>query len=337
MQKTVIYVDASSLKDCGGCYRKYYLNNLKGYNLLEEKEYKMAYGTGFHKFAENFYSGVSVKDSIQIAVDYYSEHLKGIIFPEDEFRTPSHLIQVCKKYAESFGSDVIVPIKSLQDCPNCSPKEPDKEHAAKCHTCKDTGKVEKPLVEAKFAIPWFHTSLYEFILCGTIDLVCLYDGELCLVDHKTTGTYLGNSDGFLKGFELDIQAALYCYIYKSINNLEKAPVFLVNGVFIKKPTDKAAKSGYFDGVAFKRSSVIYYSNEKLQDFSTWLERWRFNMLALLEVEESALYDQPNFAFCKNSFGLCKYFPVCSAPVDCRKGILEYSYLQKEYNPLKFRD
>lgn len=311
MQKQVIYVDASSLKDCGGCYRKYYLNNLKGYNLLEEKEYKMQYGTCFHKFAELFYSGVPVKDAISTAVESYSEHLKGIIFPEDEFRTPSHLIAVCKKYAESFGSDVIVPVKNPVD--------------------------GKPLVEAKFAIPWFHTSLYEFILCGTIDLVCLYDGELCLVDHKTTGTYLGNSEGFLKGFELDIQAALYCYIYKSINNLEKAPVFLVNGVFIKKPTDKAAKQGFFDGVAFKRSSVIYYSNEKLQDFSKWLEKWRFNMLALLEVEESALYDQPNFAFCKNSFGLCKYFPVCSAPVDCRKGILDYSYLQKEYNPLKFRD
>ena len=307
MQKQIIYIDASSLKDCAGCFRKYYLNNLKGYNPINDKEYKMAYGTAFHYFVEGFYNKLPLSETIEKAVNYYTQHLEGVVFPEDEYKTPSHLISVCKKYAETFSSDCIEPLRSAEG---------------------------KPLTECKFAIPWFHTPEHEFILCGTIDLCAYYDGVLCLIDHKTTSTYFANADMFLKLFEMDIQVILYCYIYKTLHGLETPPHFLVNGIFLKRQTAKAAKDGIFDGVNFKRSSVITITNEKLLEFSVWLERWKTNMLELLNI--GALFDHPNFAYCKTAYGACKYFSICSAPIDCREGIIEHHFIQKEYNPLKFR-
>jgi hypothetical protein len=287
------------------------LNNIKGYQLVSEKEYKMSFGTAFHLFAEHFHKrDLPLKECIDHAVDYYSKHLDGVTFPEDEFRTPSYLVNVCMAYAVRYKDDEVITA----------------QHPI-------TG---RPLLEAKFAIPWFQTATHEFILCGTIDRVGKYEGKDTLLDYKTTSTYFGNADKFLSEFELDIQVTLYAYIYKQLNNLTRAPGFLVRGIFIKKPTELARKKGNFDGVNFKQSSsIIVITEERLLEFSVWLERWKHSMLALLD--DNLLYEYPNYAFCKNSFGCCKYFALCSAPLDCRVGILDSYYTQKEYNPLHFKD
>lgn len=307
--KQIIYIDASSLKDCGGCYRKYWLNNHLGLTPSTDKEYKMAYGTAFHLFAENFYKRVPVRTCIELAVSYYTKHLEDVVFPEDEYKTPTHLIKVCERYAEEYENDCITPL---------------------------IGANGEALTEAKFALPWFHTNTYEFILCGTIDLVCKYDGILCLVDHKTTSTFIGNAEHFLRSFELDIQVTLYSYIYKLLHGLDKAPEFLINGVFLKKQTLKGSKEGVFDGVGFKRSSsLIHTTNERLEEFTQWLDRWKSNLTTILESME--IYDTPNYSYCKTSYGVCKYFEICSAPIDSRDILIECKYTRKEYNPLHFRD
>src|SRR5437762_11994488 len=100
-QKTIIYVDASSLKFTT-CWRKFYLNTITGlvHNDTQKSEYKMFYGTAFHKFLKGIYSGNPVKQSIIEAEQLYAPFNANL--PIDEWRTSSHLIQACRAYHDKF-------------------------------------------------------------------------------------------------------------------------------------------------------------------------------------------------------------------------------------------
>ena len=318
--KRQVFIDASALKN-SSCFRNLWWSIFEGYQGSNDKNHKLAFGSAIHIFLEDYYIGKSIKDSINRAIEYYKPYNETLDVTPREFRTVSNLIRICKAYAEEYGTaahiweteKAIEPLKDIDG---------------------------KPLVEYKFAIPIWANEHFDLLLSGTIDLVATYHGYPCvLIDHKTTA--MAMNDKFFDNYDWDIQPMLYCKVWKEANKLEEFPHFVINGVFCKKPTEKGEKSGIFDGVLFKRSSLISYSNDQMVEFDKWLCKKLHNIIANLSlISENPKFDPAidyNMAACKTVYGDCKYFKVCSLPKENQSIKLDISFIKHHYNPLKFRD
>src|SRR5438046_2961430 len=110
---------------------------------------------------------------------------------------------------------------------------------------------------------------FVIMLSGTIDFNGTYAGERCLVDHKTTAA---RDEMFFYRFNFDIQPMFYVWVDNYLNMRGDVYLpFLVNGIFLKKPSVKAMNEDRWDGCEFRRSSLIHYSINQMHEFSSWLE------------------------------------------------------------------
>ena len=309
--RKIIYVDASALKDIA-CLRKFYWSTIEGWQLSREsRDIKMAYGTAFHLALQTLYSKGrdSIKEAMQGAIDYLNPYIEFI--GEDEFRTPSHLIQSVKSYYDRYfkedGHDGLVAI-------------------------------DPTAVELKWNFPYWQNDQYVIILCGTIDLIAKYFGVRTIVDHKTTASW--KPESYFSGYQMDIQTMFYTWMDNHINN--RGDIYLpvmINGIFIKKPTQKAAKEGLWDGVTFERSQSFEYTASQMKQFDKWLKA-KLNLIIYYLTNAETMESIFELSFCRTPYGLCKYFNVCSAAnTDLQKEILSRSgqFENVHYNPLTWRD
>src|SRR5438552_521634 len=99
-QQKILFVDASLLNQ-SDCWRKIYYQLILGRVPKDSVEdFKMAYGTAFHKFLSARFNGKSFKECLAVAEGYYSPFNDNL--PEGEFRTLSHLIKSCRAYVETY-------------------------------------------------------------------------------------------------------------------------------------------------------------------------------------------------------------------------------------------
>lgn len=307
--RQIIFIDASSLKDTG-CLRKFYWSCIRGYKQAEETrgyDLKMEYGTAYHLFLQHWYLGKSLQDCVSAAAIYYDKILSLVgtvaLESEYEFRTMSHLLLALKKYAEYY------------------PRGPQDGLIATA-------------TEQKFAFPYWRNDKFTIFLAGTIDLVGSYHGIPVVADHKTTASYIIKN--YFDQYELNIQTIFYSWIWNHLNGGEgdKFRAALINGIFIKKPTQIASKKGEFDGVKFERSKPFEYTAEQMTQFKLWFD-------SKLEIIKGwcngtrFLQDEFELAFCKTPFGLCKFFHVCKSPPSSQQMILNNSFVATRYNPLTF--
>lgn len=322
--KRQIFIDASALKNAS-CFRHLWWTVVECYQSTHEKAHRMAFGSAIHLFLEDIYKGIPVKAAIERAVEYYKPYNDSLELSLYEFRTTTNLIKICLAYVKAysskgFGGDVVNIWDGTYDF------IPHKD------------KQGKPLVEYKFAIPIWANDYIDLILSGTIDLVASYNSiPHVLVDHKTTAMKV--DDKFFAPYDWDIQPMLYCKVWKEANNLDYYPPFIINGIGCKKPTEKAAKEGRFDGVEFKRGGLIQYDESQMKWFDIWLGRNIQKLIANLMLwgknyEPSKDY---NMSACKSIFGQCKYFSICKLPINMQQIKLQNDYVVHHYNPLKFRD
>lgn len=319
--KQKIFFDASSLKQIA-CFRRFYNIVVQGLKAKESKDYKMAYGSAFHKFLENYYLCRPIKDCINIAADYYRPYNANVPAHPREFHTSGHLIKSCHEYIKQF------PRVSLEN-------EEIAIHPDDFQPHIDTN--NRDTIEYKFSIKVYETDKYELILSGTIDLVCEYGGyKLILVDHKTTSTSIEYAENYFDEYALDIQTMLYSKVYKEGLNLAYYPSIIINGIFKKKPTQKAEKENIFDGVAFKRSAPISYSAEQMEIFNEWYNAMLADIKFSLDADFKYAYNNYNLAACQQAYGPCAFINVCKLPNNLQAGALEARFYKKEYNPLEFR-
>lgn len=310
--RRVIFLDASGLKDTG-CFRKFFWSCIKGYKPKDEAlstgyDLKIEYGTAFHRFLEHWYKGVKLDEAVQKAAVYYDKILSATsVNDEYEFRTMTHLLQSIKQYAEYY------------------PKENDGLRAE--------------YTEQKFAFPYWRNDKYTIMLCGTIDLVGTYHGIPCVADHKTTASYITKS--YFEQYELGIQTMFYVWIHKYLYKTTNFKAAVINGIFVKKPTETARKKNLFDGVKFERSKPFEYSQEQMDGFFVpWLTRKIETITARLSnCLEPFVVDlftnDYDLTFCKTPFGMCKYWNICKAPVSVQQMILSNGYVETQYSPLSF--
>lgn len=319
--KRQIFIDASALKN-SSCFRNLWWTSVEGYQLHGEKNHKLAFGSAIHLFLEDLYKGLPAKDGILRAVEYYKPYNDSLNLTLYEFRTTNNLIKICKEYVKQFTNSH----NNMESWLNEYDFIPLKD------------KESKPLVEYKFAIPIWANEHIDLMLSGTIDLICSYAGmPTLLVDHKTSAMTV--DEKFFYAYDWDIQPMLYCKVWKEANKLEHYPPFMINGIGCKKPTLKAEKEGVFDGVSFKRSGIIQYSDSQMKQFDIWLGRQIQKFIANLMIHGSN-YDAAkdyNMAACKSIYGQCKYFGVCKLPLDMQKYKIESTFIRSHYNPLTFRD
>ena len=180
----------------------------------------------------------------------------------------------------------------------------------------------KPAVELsfRFELPWGPSEDQPYFLCGHLDRVVDYNGDLFVVDHKTTTSSPG--DYFFDQFNPSNQMSLYAYASQVI--LE-API---KGVIINAAQILVNSSRFVRGFTFRTKD---YLEEWLQDASMW-----FN---LAEAYSKNSYWPHNDTAC-DKFGGCKFREVCSKSPSVREIYLRSNFtkLEKEerWNPLKSR-
>lgn len=314
MEKIPIYFDASALKD-SSCFKKFWLHVVESWKPIGggHGDYRMAFGSAIHKFNENHYKGGDRKRGMQQALDYYTPWNTNLNITQWEFRTSSNLLKICQKYHDRFANDPS-DFKPLID------------------------KDGKKQVEYKFQIKIWENEKYILYLCGTIDLICSYEGyPILLVDHKSTSSK--NDQYFFKDYDWNIQTMLYSKVWREANNLDYYPPVLINGIFCKKPTKKAMDDGIFDGVEFDRSAPIQYDDDRMARFTEWINSRIKSIIYYLQNEGNPNInplENYDMSACRK-FGLCEYFDVCKLPTEMQRGALEGGFEIHKYNPLRFRD
>lgn len=304
--KPIIHLDASLLKQ-NSCIRRIALRSFDQWTKADQSMTKAEYGTAFHKALAIWYRDPNdLELAIKTAIDHYTPF--ELQTADNDFRTCLHLDLSLRAYFKHYEHD------SLSPYPTSNAVD---------------GKPQK-LIEVKFSWPAFSTDTHEFVYSGTIDMVADYAGVKCLVDHKTTA--LSQRALFFEKFNFDVQPMFYAYMYRMISGENFYRPFIVNGIFIKQVTKK---SKTFDGVDFERSQLIEYSDEQMTIFEDWLKAicWR-----LQNTSPNVLRNCYDFASCQQTWGLCEFFSVCSAPnKQTQDQILNTKFKRAYYDPTKFQE
>lgn len=159
-----------------------------------------------------------------------------------------------------------------------------------------------------------------YLLCGHLDRVVEFNGEVFGMDRKTTTTTPGPY--FFNSFEPNNQMSLYTLALKVVFN---APV---KGIIIDAAQIAVGFSRFVRGFTYRTSDQL---EEWLRDLRLWLRK----------AEEYAVagYWPQNDTAC-DKFGGCRFREICSKAPGVRSNFLAGDFKkQKEedrWNPLKTR-
>lgn len=166
----------------------------------------------------------------------------------------------------------------------------------------------------------------NYLLCGHLDRVVNYNGDLYTMDRKTSTSTLG--DYYFEQYSPHNQMTLYTLAGKAIM---EAPV---KGVIID------AIQLQMDGAKFKRG---FSFRNQFQ-----LDEWLIDLQYLLEQNERYVeedYWPKNDMSCNHYmsvasegkvFGGCPFRDVCNKPEKLRPSFLKSNFVKQPWNPLKPR-
>jgi hypothetical protein len=172
-------------------------------------------------------------------------------------------------------------------------------------------------------IPHGHPSStpQPYILCGHLDRVVNYQGNLFVVDHKTTTTT--PSSYFFNQFEPNNQMTLYTLASQIVLD---APV---KGVIVE------ASQILLTGPSRFVRSITYRTKDQLDEWVGDLH----HLLAIAEHYATTNYWPMNDTAC-DKFGGCKFREVCSKSPSVRQNFLKADFVklpeEEKWNPLKPR-
>lgn len=291
--KREILINSSSFRYaiCDRAYKLFMLDELQ--STAETKTFKMAYGTAVHQFIADVACGKPVGESANRAIEYYTPFEKQL--GDKDFHTVTHLGNTLLKYSINYHNDSLAPVKVGLDY----------------------------LIEQKFKLPFYEDSNNIVYLYGTVDMVAKWMGQACIVDHKVTSNF--KQDEFLSKYEFNIQPMLYSYALGKLTGSPHLPV-MINGIFISKGTQVC---GYTDGVKFKRSNLIEYSDGQMTELVAYLKAF------CKKVAEMAYEPLPNYSACHAGFSPCPYLPYCAAKPEHKQIMLATKFTKRDTNPFKF--
>lgn len=300
--KREILINSSSFRYavCPRAYKYFVVDELQP--ITESKTYKMAYGTAVHMMLQSYYgNGASFdyRKAIDEATLYYSPYTKQL--GDKDWHTSYHLQRTMYEYLRHYKTgDLITPIRVN----------------------------DKPLVEQRLKYKFYEDDDLIVSFYGTVDLIADYAGTTCIVDHKVTSS--PRIDDFLSKYEFSLQPMFYSHLLHKLTNTEYLPV-LINGIFIKAGTHKAE---FKDTVSFKRSQIITFAQEQLQEFETFLASFVSQLVQTIRKQETPL---PNYAACNAGFTPCGYLQLCKSELNYRDIIRLSKFTRRDVNPFKYAE
>lgn len=316
--------DSTSLGYLKSCARLYQYTMLDGYQPKGESVH-LRFGSEYHEALQDYdiakASGTSHEDAISLAI--HQLLLRTVDWEVDErsragnYKNRKTLLQLCIDYFDHFASD-----------------------PATTHIL-DNG---KPAVELsfKFELDWGpkkgegykwdwinekdelvhgETASQPFLLCGHLDRVVSFSGDLWVLDHKTTTTT--PTQYFFAGFNPSNQMTLYSLAGRVVLD---API---RGVIVEAAQIMLEKPSKFERVPTHRTQ------DQLDEWVQNLHYW----FSLAETYADANYWPMNDTAC-GMYGGCKFREVCSKSPQVRDIYLKSDFHQlapeDRWNPLKPR-
>jgi hypothetical protein len=287
-----------------------------------------------------------------ILAEYFLEHPT----PDGDFRTLNWATEVFRRYNERYAIEDFNLLKysSPIPCPYCEGKghatvlDSSGGRVIPCVWCNETGKRDL-MVEMPFVLPLFtylpgawsnrHAKLPASIpvfYTGKIDLPISLDGEVFILDHKTT-SLLGPS--FFDRMRRSAQQRGYCWAFQQLT-AQIVSGYVVNALRTKEPplyvtegkTSRAGKS---------QSPESWWADslqrERFYLTPTDLDEWKTTTISRLEeffFHYQRGYMPDNAESC-TKYGRCSYYDVCTLTAEDR-GIMLSSgaFTTNDWSPLK---
>lgn len=186
----------------------------------------------------------------------------------------------------------------------------------------------KPAVELsfRFELDWgpespFNNTSQPYILCGHLDRVVDFGGDLFVLDHKTTVTT--PTDYYFNQYAPNNQMTLYAFAGKVVMD---SPI---KGVIIEAAQVTSQKP-----MLFKRQPT-YRSDDVIDE---WLDDLEYHLNAAESYAEAGHWPMNDTACDK--YGGCRFREVCSRSVSVREAYLKADFIQlpeaERWNPLRSR-
>lgn len=305
--KWLMSFDASAYSH-SDCRRHMFYLIIKGL-VSGKSDHKMEYGTAFHHAMAHYYTNkrlnmteeerkVLQSESLGKALKHFMK--PEIEIPEDDYRSPSHLIGCVSQYFEYYAAD---PLEVL----------------------RINGTA---VVEQKFSLPFYTDELLEISLSGTIDFVGYLFDQLIIMDHKSTSA--NAPVWYLKEYVLSPQLMMYSWIFKQLFPTMVDDYYgigtMINGVFLR---EKSANK-------FLRSEVRHFNNEQVVAFEKHLKETVILIAECFHKWAATGEEfQQNFTQCFSKFG-CPYVGICSSGRMSKAKVIEENYRVRLYDPLLFQ-
>jgi len=179
-----------------------------------------------------------------------------------------------------------------------------------------------PAVEVPFRlhlgdIDLFAPSGEEFLLCGYLDKIVIWNDGIYIVDQKTTKSPL--DDTYFKQYNPHNQMTLYSIAGKTVLEHE------IDGVIID------AAQILVEGTRFRRRPIPR-STEQLEE---WLVDLKYYLKEAITyaIDNHWPMRESSCGFGRNQ---CTFRPVCSADPSARQEMLDSFYVRRIWNPLETR-
>ena len=288
----ILRIDASAYREAT-CDLKLYYTIVRGLR-NNDLNHKMEYGTAYHKALESFYATGDKTEAMSAAIAHYTK--PEIIVPETDWRTAGHLANCLTQYFDNYADvDGLVVEK----------------HEG------------KPLLEMKFAFPFYTNGTIDVLLCGTIDFIGTYFGQPILCDHKSTAVTA--VDRFLDAFRVSTQLMVYTMILRKLFP-DKNYQAVINGIFLSRSGKNK----------FQRSAILDFTEDRMKKFELHLTE---TIVKFVDVLTESLDGEPkflpNFNCCETKFGMCRFASICNAG-EFAENVIDNDYYTKLYDPLKFQ-
>jgi RecB family exonuclease len=174
----------------------------------------------------------------------------------------------------------------------------------------------KPAVEVSFMFELDHgpTEGKRYVLCGHLDRVVDFNGEIFFMDYKSTTTT--PTEWYWNQFHPNNQMTLYTLACKIIFQTK------IKGGIIESAQILMEDARFTRGTTYRTEEEL---EEWLQDLEHWLERAK---------DSAERNDWPKNDTACEKYGGCKFREICNKSPSVRQRFLTSSFVKEEpWNPL----
>ena len=289
----ILRIDASSYRE-STCDLRFYFTTVRGLR-NNHMNHKMEYGTAYHKALEKFYATGDRTAAMNMALEHYSN--PEIVVPETDWRTAGHLATCLTQYFDNYSEvDGLVV----------------EQHNG------------EPLLEMKFAYPFYTNGTVDVLLCGTIDFIGKYFGQNIICDHKSTA--ITSVDRYLDSYRMSTQLMAYTMVLRKLFP-DRNYQAIINGIFLSRSNKNK----------FQRSAILDFSQDRMEKFEEHLTNTVIDFADLIAkgIKTNTIPFLPNFNCCETKFGMCRFADICNSG-EHSETIIDNEYYTKLYDPLQFQ-